>query len=892
MLADAMKRAPAAAAIAVAALAAVTAAPAGQTASVPRAASVAGTATTPGNPWPPEAPAEPSARPLSPEEAVRTFSTPPGYRVELVAAEPLIESPILIDFDADGRLWALEMLSFLPDASGRDAREPLNRVVVLEDLDDDGRMDKRTVFADRLLMPRALKVLDQGVLVGEPPNLWLMRDTNGDLTADTKTAVAGNYGNPGANIEHNANGTLWAMDNVIYSSEHAWNLRFRNGAFESVPALSRGQWQISQDDAGRVYRNVNDSPLFVDYTPAHYFLRNPNSARTRGLYELLIEQMDATIYPVRPTRGVNRGYRDPFFRSDGSSIVVQGAGTPTIYRGDQYPASVRGTALVTDSPTNLVHQFTIVDDGTGRLSARNTWPRGEFLASSDERFRPVSLASGPDGTMYVVDMYRGVVQAGGLWSEYLSAYIKSRSLELPVGRGRIWRVVHGTGASRRGPRPALSKATPATLVDALSHPNGWWRDMAQQLLVQRRDRSIAPALVTLARSAPDWRTRLHALWTLDGLDAIDPAAVERAVRDVNPDVRAAGIRIGERWLRQPGHPLAAIVVTLTEDRSFTVRRQLAASIGELPAAARVAPSVTMLVRNGTDPIVVDAMVSGLRDLEGEVLDRVLASSGRPTEAMAMLTAAVAKSGSAEGVERVLTIVSDASQPAWRRMALLQGLDAALPGGGRGGRGGGGLPGLSTPGGRIVVTPGRGVSLPAEPRALTRLAAGSSDLARLAKRVADKLDWPGRPTPSASVAPLTAAEQQRSARGAGIYRNVCAACHGDDGRGRQGLGGDLVESAYITAGDATAAIRILLSGKEGAIGLMPPLGRTLSDEDIASALTYARGAWGHTGSAVDPLHVMEMRALSKSRTTPWTDAELQQGGRRGGGRGRASGRGGN
>ena len=886
-----MKNAPVAAALAVVGLASLGVVLAGQAGSSSGPPSVAGTATTPGNPWRPRMPAQPAAVPLSPDDALQTFSVPPGYHVELVAAEPLIESPILIDFDADGRLWALEMLSFLPDTSGRDSREPINRVVVLEDLDDDGRMDKRTVFADRLLMPRALKVLDTGVLVGEPPNLWLMQDTDGDLKADMKTAVVDTYGNPNANIEHNANGTLWAMDNVIYASEHTWNLRYRSGRFESVPTLSRGQWQISQDDAGRVYRNVNDSPLFVDYTPAGYFLRNPNTARTRGLYELLIEQMDATIYPVRPTRGVNRGYRDPFFRADGSSTVIQGAGTPTIYRGDRYPANMRGTALITDSPTNLVHQFTIVDDGAGRLSARNTWPRGEFLASSDERFRPVSLASGPDGTIYVVDMYRGVVQAGGLWSEYLSAYIKSRSMELPVGRGRIWRVVHGTGANRRGPRPSLSKATPSALVQTLSHPNGWWRDTAQQLLVQRGDRSVAPALTALVRSAPDWRTRLHALWTLDGLDAIEPPVVERALADANPNVRAASVRIGERWLREPGHPLAAVVLKLIDDPTFTVQRQVAASIGELPPPARVTPAVTMLTERGTDPIIVDAVVSGLRDLEADVLDRVLQSGARPTEAIAMLAAAVAKSGNAAGVDRLLTIATDASQPPWRRTALLQGIDAALPGGGRGGRGGGGgLPGLSMPGGRVVVTPGRGVSLPAEPRALLSLAAGDNGLARLAKSVADKLNWRGRPAPTATVVPLTAAAQERCAAGAAIYRNVCAACHGDDGRGKQGLGGNLVESAYVNADDATAAIRILLSGKEGTIGLMPPLGPALSDEQIASALTYVRRAWGHTGSAVDPLNVMETRGLSKLRITPWTDAELQQGGRRGGG-GRGRGRGG-
>ena len=278
-------------------------------------APVAGTAKTPGNIWLPskKEPATPAA--LTPEEELKTFSLPPGYHAQLVAAEPLIESPIIIDFDPDGRMWVLELQAFLPDTSGRDTQDPICDVAVLEDTDGNGTMDKRTVFADGLVLPRALKVLDHGVLVGEPPNLWLMKDTNGDLKADTKESVYKNYGRFIGGVEHNANGLLWAMDNVLYTSEWNENLRLKDGKFDVLPSLSRGQWQSSQDDAGRVYRNVNDAPLFIDYTPARYFLRNPNAARTRGLYESLIDQMDATVYPIRPNRGVNRGYRDPYFRS-------------------------------------------------------------------------------------------------------------------------------------------------------------------------------------------------------------------------------------------------------------------------------------------------------------------------------------------------------------------------------------------------------------------------------------------------------------------------------------------------------------------------------------------------------------------------------------------------
>jgi glucose/arabinose dehydrogenase/mono/diheme cytochrome c family protein len=848
-----------------------------------------GTAKVPGNSWPPARKPMDKSIALTPEEALQTFSVPPGFRVELVASDPMIESPILIDFDPDGRLWVLEMLTFLPDTSGRDSKEPLNRVSVLEDTNNDGKMDKKTVFADKLAMPRALKVLEHGVLVGEPPNIWLLKDTDGDLKADTKDAIVTTYGNPNGGIEHNANSLYWAMDNVMYSSEHVWDLRLRKGKFESLPALNRGQWLVSQDDAGRIYRNVNDSPLFVDYTPSRYFLRNPNGARTRGLYELLIEQTDATVFPVRDNRGVNRGYRDPFFRADDSSIVIQGASGPMIYRGDAYPKDHYGNAFVPDSPTNLVHRMVVSQDASGRLTAKNGYERGEFLASSDERFRPVAVNDGPDGNLYVVDMYRGVVQAGGLWSEYLTEYIKKHDLELPVGKGRIWRVVYGSAGARRPAPPALSKATPAELVQTLSNPKGWWRDTAQRLLVERGDASVAPALKTLAATAPDWRTRLHALWTLDGLDAIDAALVRKALGDANGDVRASAVRLSERWLAADA-TLRGAVIALVDDKNWNVRRQVAASIGEMPQADRLDPAVAVLSRYGADPIIVDAAISSLKGVEAEVLTRVMQAktASTPSEAVAMLAAAIAKSGDVAAVQRTIDAAVDASQPEWRRMALLQGLDAALPArgaGGRGGRrggGGGGLPGLSAPGGRIVVTPGQAVSLPGEPAALTKLATGRTPLALLAHNVAAKLDWPGRPAPVVIAAPLTAVQQKRFEAGAEIYKNICLGCHQEDGRGKDKLGANLVDSAFVNGTDVNSSIRILVNGKEGPIGLMPPLGPALTDEQIAAALTFIRRSWGNTASAVDPLNVMEVRGLSKSRTRPWTEQELQSAGR--GGRG--------
>ena len=171
-------------------------------------------------PWPPGVQTVPDQSPaLSPAEALKTFYMAPGYHLELVAAEPLVQDPILIDWDPDGRLWVVEMPGFVPNLDAPEPNmDPIGRIVVLEDTNNDGRMDKRTVFADGLVLARALNVLDHGVLVGEPPNVWLMHDTNGDLKMDTKELVTQAYGRREGRVEQNANGFLWAMDNWMHTA--------------------------------------------------------------------------------------------------------------------------------------------------------------------------------------------------------------------------------------------------------------------------------------------------------------------------------------------------------------------------------------------------------------------------------------------------------------------------------------------------------------------------------------------------------------------------------------------------------------------------------------------------------------------------------------------------
>ena len=875
-------------------------------------------------PWPPGLQqVSPDSPVLSPEDEMKTFFMPPGYHVELVASEPMIEEPILIDWDADGRMWVIEQRGYMQDLPATNERQPIGRISVLEDTDNDGKMDKKTVFMDGLVLPRALKVLDHGVLIGEPPHLWLARDTNGDLKADTKELVVDTYGQELGNIEHNANSLTWALDNWMYTSEHNGYLRLKDGKFEYQQTLARGQWGATQDDAGRIYRNTNEAALFVDLLPARYFMRNPNLVRTRGSYESLQNDEVNTVWPVRPTPGVNRGYQDGILRPDGRLAHFTSVCSPTVYRGDRLPRELYGNVFVAEPAANLVSRIIVSDDGT-TLRSKKAYPDAEFLASSDERFRPVYLSSAPDGTLYVVDTYHGIIQHKGFITEYLRDQILSRKLDHPNGHGRIYRIVHDT--TRRDRQPALSKATPAQLVETLSHPNGWWRDTAQRLLVERGDRSIAKSLTDKAERAPDWRTRIHALWTLDGLDAIEPSTVVRALDDSSRDVRVSALQISERWLAQPNDQVQQAVVKRTVDSDWAVRRQLAATLGALPAnSVGESALVTLLDHFGDDPLAVDAAISGLRGREWTVLQRLLTDQRETpprSAAITTLAATVVKGGQDSGAQALLTAISEASRAAWQRQALMSGVEVVLagaplpgaapargnlnaaaangaaagarggPGGARAfpddtnargtgaGREGAGGAGRAGAGGAGGAGNGRGrgggasLALSSEPAAFSALARGNADLSTRASTVLARMTWPGKPAEpgAAPVAPLTPEQQKLYEGGQTLFNSLCMACHGDDGKGRTGLGPTLIGSQFALA-PPVVPIRILLQGKEGSVGLMPPLGATLTDEQIAGALTYVRRQWGNAADPVDPNTVKDVRTATAGRTRPWTNDEL-------------------
>lgn len=817
----------------------------------------------------------PGQPPLKPEEALKTFTMPPGFRLELVASEPLVSDPILSEFDGDGRLWVLEMHGFAINRHMDNSFEPINDLVVLEDTDDDGTYDKRTVFMDKLVMPRAFKILAGNcALVGEPPHLWKACDTDGDLKSDSKELISDQFSHEGV-VEHGANGLYWSMDNTIVISQNDWNLSLKGGEPTILPSLSRGQWGVTQDDEGRIYRNINTDPLFVDYLKPDYYVRNPNMVRTRGLYDLLVDQEKTLIWPARPTFGVNRGYRSEAFREDGSSTYYGGVSSPMIYRGESLPKELHGQPFVVDGPTNIVHLLRMTQDQTGNLTAEDFFKRGEFLASTDERFRPVSLAPGWDGTFYIVDMYRGVSQDGPIQTDYLRNYILERNLWEGIHYGRIYRAVRV--GMKTDEKPHMSSQTPAELVQYLSHPNGWWRDTAQQLIVQSGDTSVVPALADLVRAAPDPRTRLQALWTINGLGANAPALVDQAREDDDPMVRASAVRLSEGRLRTGDAATVKAIEAMIADPDLGVRRQVAASLGELPAEQRIAPLLAILRRESGDPVTVDATISGLAGLEPEMLHRLLDEPGKaePADAVEMLAGAIGRSHDLRAIESLIGRADEQGQSEAIRLALLNGLTTGLQGARgpmnivAGGRAGGAIPGLGMGGG------GGGadrLTLRSRPQGLMTLAEGSGDIGPAAEKLLSLLSWPGKPAPPA-VAPRTPEEQRLFDAGHDVFLNVCSGCHLEAGRGST-VAADLAGSHFVN-GRPDVLARILLSGKEGKIGLMPPAGATMSDEELASVLTYIRGSFGNRAAPVLPAAIKEWRAAYAHRQTPWTEEELEQ-----------------
>lgn len=381
-------------------------------------------------------------------EALKSFKLAPGFAIEAFAAEPLVEKPIALDFDPSGRLWVCEMLGYMPDIDGKGEEIPQGRIVVVEDSDHDGKADKRTVFLDKLHLARAVAVYPDGILYTDDTELrWQKRDGLKPV-GEPEIAVKGWV--EAGNVEHKTNGLVRNLDNWLYNAKSGKRVRRIDGKWVMEITPFRGQWGIAHDDYGRLYHNNNSTFLFGDQVAPNLLAGNPGVNLKTQEYTQLGPN---NTWPARVTPGVNRAYiakkngypEDTLDPATNKLKTTTASAGMVIYRGTNFPSGWQGRGLVGESVVNLVKVIQI-DDSDGKLSGSHPYGKTEWLASTDERFRPVNLYNSPDGAVLLLDMYHGIIQDKTFMTSYLRDQYLSRGLDKPAtGNGRIYRIRHNSG---------------------------------------------------------------------------------------------------------------------------------------------------------------------------------------------------------------------------------------------------------------------------------------------------------------------------------------------------------------------------------------------------------------------------------------------------------------
>jgi len=804
----------------------------------------------------------------TPDEELSTFQLSQGLKIQLVACEPMVQDPVVITFDPDGRLWVVEMRGFMPDIDGNGEKDPVGRISVLEDIDGDGRMDVSKIYMDSLIMPRAIALVPGGALVAENKCLWITQDVDNDLHADTKTLLDSTYAG-GESPEHSGNGLLRNMDNWYYNARSRFRYHLVDGKWKRDSTEFRGQWGISQDDEGRLYYNYNWSQLHADLVPPNYIFRNKNHTPTTGIDHGLTTER--RIFPIRSNPAVNRGYIPGVFDEKGRLLEFTAACSPFFYRGTGLPKEYYGNVFVCEPSGNLIKRNIVVENG-GLLTAHDATPGKEFLASTDERFRPVYLASGPDGGLYVADMYRGLIQHGSYVTPYLRKQTIERKLVKPVNLGRIWRIV----GENQKPSIAkkLSVASTDELIAGLSHPNGWHRDMAQRLIVERGDKTTNKALSELALKGNSQLGRLHALWTMEGLKLTDPNDLFQLLDDSNSLVSTAAIRMLEPIAKKDKH-----IRVRFEDKLGRIWKN--AGIKKLLQVTFTANSLDQKIsdqllaaiaeRYDTSALLRDAILSNLQDHEFAFLQTLWKSpswQNRETSReilLEMLTTSIIRKrnpGELSSLLSMLTVNKDHFD--WKQNAVLTG--------------------ISIQGKTNKIKP---IFLQSGPSLLNHSEI-KNDPARLHALMA-LFEWPGHIVDTTSYQMqrlLNETDQKQFVLGRQLYLTACAGCHGTDGEGLNRFAPSLIGSDWVLGNEKRLAL-ILLHGMEGPVevngkvhdapDILPvmPSHSTLDDGSISSILTYIRNEWGNSAGPVSSRTVSLMRLTSQGRVIPWTSSELNK-----------------
>lgn len=599
----------------------------------------------------------PRIPPKEPHEAIKSFQVHGGFRMDLIAHEPAVTDPVASVIDENGRMFVVEMAGYpYPEKM---EQEPIGKVRLLDDRDGDGIYESSTIFVDGLSWPTGIAVWKGGVYVTAAPDIWYFRDTDGDDRADVRRKVFTGFDRH--NVQGLLNNPKWGLDHRIYvasasnggsvglaADPKAPRVSVRGSDFSFDPATERyeavsgsAQFGNSFDDWGNRFVCSNSDHAQMIALESRYLSRNPYLAAPRVLVSIAAEGGAAPVFrtsAAEPWRIVRTRRRaatpDKYVATELVPIgFFTSASGITVYRGGAYPEEFFGNLFIGDVGGNLIHRKRLVPNGP-LLSAVRADENTEFVTSTDNWFRPVNFTNAPDGTLHVLDMYRETIEHPASIPDDIKALL---DLESGRDRGRVYRLTPPN--YQPGSPPRLGKAGTDELVAALAHPNGWWRETAHRLIWERQDKAAVEPLRRLFESSPLAQGRLNALWSLEGLEALEDRDLSRALRDASAHVRRNAVLLAEKRLDRSDAVLAQ-VLALSADEDASVRLQVALSLGESKSAPAASGLAELAKRDGKDPWIRAAVLSASLPSAAAILTNLLAeqpSRGEP-ETRAVLRA--------------------------------------------------------------------------------------------------------------------------------------------------------------------------------------------------------------------------------------------------------------
>jgi putative membrane-bound dehydrogenase-like protein len=567
--------------------------------------------------------------PLEPEEALAQFKLPPGVQIELVAAEPEVIDPVAVRFDEDGRMWVVEMRDY-PNGPPS-GEKPLSRIKVLEDTDGDGRFETAGVFADQLLFATGVQPWHGGVVVTYSGRIDWMKDTDGDGRADLREHWFTGFAEE--NPQLRANHPRFALDNFIYvanglrggmitstwrRSQREVSISGRDFRFEPLRGAcgavsGNGQFGMTFDDYGNRFICNNRNPLMHVVLEERYLARNPLLAVPAVVNDVAASGDNSHIYPISQAWTTSILHAGQFTAACGAEV----------YRGDALPERFYGCGFTCEPTGNLVH-CEVIEPAGATFVGHPEREGVEFLATADAWCRPVNLETGPDGALYVVDMYRAVIEH----PQFVPDELKQRpDLRHGDDRGRIYRLV-ADGAKPPAP-PKLAEAGPEILAPLLAHANPWYRNTAARLIYEHQWRQAKPLVEAMAREAKSDAARVQALWTLQGWRELSPDLLRKALDDRYPRVREAAVLMSEPLLAENAD-LRKRVIELASDADDRLRFQVALSLGEAHADDVLPPLAQIALAGANDVWTRRAVLTAVPDRPHVLLSLLLERLAEPS----------------------------------------------------------------------------------------------------------------------------------------------------------------------------------------------------------------------------------------------------------------------